>query len=122
MTDVIILTTAQLGIVLDSLSILFLIIGIFFLYECKQKVLGTIKRAFVYFISAFTTLIFIKGLAILNNLGNLGSFAYDSFAVIPIFLLFLGIISFYKSITNVPAPKHYHRKIDHRRRRHHRRR
>jgi hypothetical protein len=122
MADIIVLTTSQLAIVLDSLSVLFLIIGIFFLYECREKVLGTIKKAFAYFIASFTTMIILKGLVILSNLENLGSFSYDSFIVIPIILFFMGIISFYKSITNVPAPRHYKRKIDHRRRRHHRRR
>jgi len=122
MADIIVLTTAQLAIVLDSLSILFLIIGIFFLYKCQEKVLGTIKKAFSYFIAAFTTIIILKGLVILSNLQNLGSFTYDSFVLIPIILFFMGIVSFYKSITNMPAPRHYKRKIDHRKKRHHRRR
>jgi len=122
MVDVIVLTTSQLAIILDSLSVLFLIAGIFFLYECREKVLGTIKKAFSYFIASFAIIIILKGLVILSNLQNLGSFPYDSFIVIPIIFFFMGIISFYKSITNVPAPRHYNRKIDHRRKHHHRRR
>lgn len=122
MVDVIVLTTSQLAVILDSLSILFLITGIFFLYKCQEKVLGTIKRAFSYFIASFTTIIILKGLVILSNLQNFGSFTYDSFILIPIILFFLGIVSFYRSITNVPAPRHYKRKIDHRRKHHHRRR
>lgn len=121
MADVIVFTTSQLAIILDSISVLLLIIGIFFLYECKEKVLGTIKKAFAYFIASFTTMIILKGLVILSNLENLGSFSYDSFIAIPVFLFLMGIISFYKSIANVPAPRHYKRKIDHRRKRHHRR-
>lgn len=118
---VISITTTQLAIVLNSIAVLFLIIGLFFLYKCKQKVLGMLKQVFTLFIWATISGILFKMIIIFTDLKLIPElFSYNSLAIVPIALFLVGIRYFYKSITSAQTSPPRHHRNHHRK--HHRRR
>ena len=118
MSDITIsITSSQLAVALNLLSILFFITSIFFLVWIKKKVAENLSRTFVYLIITSAGMILVKVLAILADIDVINSFVYDSLIVVSAFFFLLAVISFYKSIAQQIKPKRAprtHHRVNHR--------
>lgn len=119
MSDITIsITSSQLAIALNVLSILFFLASIFFLTWIKKRVSENLNKTFIYLIIAAAGIILIKVLAVFADINIISSFVYDSLIIIPTFFFLLAVISFYKSIAQQvkhrnPRPHHrvHHRSV-----------
>ena len=72
------------------------IVGLFLLFEIKSRVIDALKPTFIYFILADVTMVTIRTLGIMDELGILVSTFYDTSIVIFSIFLLLAILSFYR--------------------------
>lgn len=117
MSDIVIsMTSEQLAIALNLISVLFFVISAFFLYWIKKRVSENLSKTFVHLIIAVSGIILVKILVIFSDLQIISSFVYDSLIAIPAFFFLLAFISFYKSIAKEVRPRTHqvHHRIHHR--------
>jgi len=83
------------------ISIALGLVTMFLLFEIKERVIDRLKPVFIYLIISDITLVGLRTLGIMNELGLLVSTFYDSATIIFSIFLLLGILSFYKFVVGI---------------------
>ncbi len=106
----------NLSAVLNTITILFFLIGIFLLGWIRKRVSENLNKTLIYLMISLSGAIIVKLLVILMDLNIIGQFVYESFIMIPAVFFLIGIVSFYKSVVKeVRLPVHrVHHRIHHR--------
>lgn len=114
MSEIIIsIKTEVLSIILNLISILFVIIGIFLLSWIKKRVSEDLNKTFVYFMIAAIVAGLVRVMNVLSSMNIIKPFIYETFMLIPAFFFLLALIKFCKSIKKI-NPNHKAHRVHHR--------
>jgi len=101
MTTTILIDSNIITISSKLISIALGLVTLFLLFEIKNRVIDRLKPTFIYLLIATITMVGVRALGIMNELGMWVSTFYDSAIVVFSVFLFFSILDFYKFTTSV---------------------